>query len=72
MTILAIDLGNFSIKTSEEIIFTSTFEEGKSDNPLGETILKYDGKFYTMFKGSFDNAYNKAEKDYMPNLLLAI
>lgn len=72
MTILTVDLGNYNIKTSEGILFTSTFEEGESDNPLGETILKYNDKTYTMYKGSYDNAYNKSEKDYMPNLLLAI
>lgn len=70
--ILAIDLGNYSIKTSEGIIFTSTFEEGKSNNPIGETTLNYNEEYYTMYKGNFDNTYNKSEKNYIPNLLLAI
>ena len=70
--ILAIDLGSYNIKTSEGKMFISTFQRGGSLNPFGETILKYNGQEYTMFKGSFDNEYDKSAKDYIPNLLLAI
>ena len=52
--ILAIDLGNYNIKTSEEIIFNSKFSEGLSENPIGEEFIKYDNKYYTMTKGEFD------------------
>ena len=70
--ILAIDLGNYNIKTSEGIIFSSKFSEGLSENPIGEEIIKYNNKYYTMTKGEFDNTFDKSKKDYIPNLLYAI
>lgn len=70
--ILAIDLGNYNIKTSEGVIFPSTFTEGVPANPVGEEILAFNGTSYTMTKGSFDNEFNKSKKDYLPNLLYAI
>lgn len=70
--ILAIDLGNYNIKTSEGVIFPSTFTEGVPANPIGEEILEFDGNSYTMTKGSFDNEFNKSKKNYLPNLLYAI
>jgi len=69
---LAVDLGNFNIKTSSGIIFPSRFKEGNEINPLNEDIIIYDGKSYVMEKGTFDNKFNKAQKNYLPNLLYAI
>lgn len=71
MKILAVDLGNFNIKTSEGIIFQSRFrkitEEFEDTN-----VFEFKNKKYEMGIGEFDNTYNKAEKDYMPNLMYAI
>jgi len=71
--ILAIDLGNYNIKTSEGIHFISTFAEFDGID-LGERkVLTYNGKEYVMeHKSSFDNEFNKTKKDYIPNLLWAI
>lgn len=70
--ILAVDLGNFNVNTSEGIMFSSTFTKEVTINPVGEEIIKYNGSTYTMTKGDFDNTFNKSQKDYMPNLLYAI
>jgi plasmid segregation protein ParM len=70
--ILAVDLGNYNIKTSEEVIFNSRFIEGDEFVPTGEEIIEYNGKYYTMMKGSFDNEFDKSKKNYLPNLLYAI
>lgn len=71
--IIAVDLGNFSVKTSEGIIFSSRFVEGdKNFSPIGEETIEFDGKFYTMEKGEFENNFNKVEKNYKPNLLYAL
>lgn len=70
--ILALDLGNYNIKTSEMVCFPSYFQEGPNDNPLGEDVIIYDKKTYTMQKGDFDNTYNKALKNYIPNVLYAL
>lgn len=70
--ILAVDLGNFNIKTSEDVIFPSRFVKGGGYAPIGEETIEYNGIYYTMMKGEFENKFNKAEKNYMPNLLYAI
>lgn len=70
--ILAIDLGNYNIKTSEGICFPSTFTKDVSANPLGEEILEYNGETFIMGKGEYDNTFNKSKKNYIPNLLYAI
>lgn len=71
--ILAIDLGNYNIKTSEGIHFISTFEPFDGLDPGERKILTYNGKEYVMeLKSSFDNEFNKTKKDYIPNLLWAI
>lgn len=70
--ILAVDLGNYNIKTSEEIIFSSRFVKGGDFAPVGEETIEIDGVFYTMMKGEFENKFNKAAKNYLPNLLYAI
>lgn len=71
--ILAVDLGNYNIKTSEGVQFISTFSEFDGVDPQEEKILRFDGKEYVMeLKTSFDNEFNKTKKDYIPNLLWAI
>lgn len=70
--ILAVDIGNYNIKTSEGKIFPSTFKKGTDANPIGEEVLEYDGQQYIMTKGTFDNTFNKSKKEYLPNLLYAI
>lgn len=69
---LQIDMGNYNIKSSTGVIFRSTFEPGKPINPLGENVITYDGSSFTMEKGHFDNKYNKAQKNFLPNLFYAI
>lgn len=69
---LEIDLGNYNIKTSNGVIFRSTFENGFPVNPLGENVIGIEGSYYTMEKGEFNNTFNKAKKNYMPNLMYAI
>lgn len=70
--ILAMDMGSYNFKTSEGIIFPSFFVIGPNDNPMGEDVLVYLKDICTMQKGNFDNTYNKAEKNFMPNLLYAL
>ena len=72
ITDLEIDLGNYNVKSSVGVIFRSTFVEGKPANPLGENVITYNGNSYTMEKGTFDNTFNKANKNYLPNLFYAI
>lgn len=70
---MAVDLGNYNIKTSEEEMFLSTFTEGMPKNPQGEDIIKIDDKVYCMAKeSSFDYEFNKNKKNYKPNLFYAI
>lgn len=71
--ILAVDLGNYNIKTSEGVMFRSTFVAGAPANPLGEEVLVYGDSTYCMDKESeFEYVFNKNKKNYMPNLLYAI
>ena len=70
--ILAIDIGNYNIKTSEGIMFISTFVEGEVLNPQGEEVLEFEDKIIMLEKGTFDNEYNKSLKNYKPNLIYAI
>lgn len=69
--ILAVDLGNFNVKTSEEVIFQSRFRPVTDEFSNGECLL-FNNKLYEMEIGSFDNTFNKAQKNYLPNLLYAI
>ncbi len=71
--ILAVDLGNYNIKTSENIKFISTFTEFDGIDPQENKVLTLDGKDYVMeLKTSFDNEFNKTKKNYIPNLIWAI
>jgi len=71
--ILAVDLGNYNIKTSENVQFISTFEVYDGIDPYESKVISIDGVDYAMEKkGSFDNEFNKTRKNYIPNLLWAI
>ena len=72
ITNLMVDLGNANIKTNTGIVFSSRFSHGKPINPLGESVITFNGESYTMEHGYFDNKFNKAKKNFMPNLLYAI
>lgn len=69
--ILAVDLGNYNIKTSEGIVFESRFQEVEKED-FDTELLELNNKFYKMESGSFENEFNKAKKNYFPNLLYAI
>ncbi|WP_338631868.1 ParM/StbA family protein [Clostridium baratii] len=69
--ILAVDLGNYNIKTSEGVIFESRFEEVEKED-FDTDLMELDGRYYKMESGSFENEFNKAKKNYLPNLLYAI
>lgn len=69
--ILAVDLGNYNTKTSTGFSFSSRFTTGEFA-PVGEETLEFNGTTYVMAKGSFEFTFNKAQKNYMPNLLYAI
>lgn len=70
--IIVTDLGTYSIKNDKKCLFTSRFEMWSGNNRIGEDLLEYNGSIYAMGKGSFDNEFNKARKNYMPNLLLSL
>lgn len=66
MAILAVDLGNYNINTSEYVMFPATFTVGEVHNPIGEET-------YCMAKEcAFDYEFNKSKKNYLPNLFYAI
>lgn len=69
---LVVDLGNYNTKTNKNVIFKSAFIRGKDINPMGEDIVFVDNEYYTIGKGTFDNKFNKALKNYKPNLCCAI
>ena len=63
------DLGNYNIKL-EDISFVSTFADLDAADQSEENILEFQGHKYRMeYEGSFDAEFNKAKKDYVPNLL---
>ena len=66
------DLGSYNIKNDKKNIFTSCFQIWDGNNTIGEDLLEYNGVTYAMGKGSFDNVFNKAKKNYMPNLLFSL
>lgn len=71
--ILAVDLGNYNIKTSEGVVFSSRFvKDNNKVEPLESSSIEYNGNTYYMERGNFENEFNKAKKNYMPNLLYAI
>ena len=69
--ILAVDLGNYNIKTSEGVVFESRYQEVEQED-FDNEFVELDNKFYKMESGEFENEFNKAKKNYLPNLLYAI
>lgn len=73
MAILAVDLGNYNINTSEGVMFPATFTVGEVENPIGEEIVTIGEENYCMAKEcAFDYEFNKNKKNYKPNLFYAI
>lgn len=69
--IIAVDLGNYNIKTCEGIIFESRYQEVEKED-FDTDLLELENKFYRMESGDFENEFNKAKKNFIPNLLYAI
>lgn len=69
--ILAVDLGNYNIKTSEGVIFESRYQEVEKED-FDNELVEIENRFYKMEYGEFENEFNKAKKNYLPNLLYAI
>ncbi len=69
--ILAVDLGNYNIKTSEGVIFESRYQEVEKED-FDNELVEIGNKYYKMEVGEFENEFNKAKKNYLPNLLYAI
>lgn len=69
-----IDLGNYNIKLDIDIDFISTFAEVDDADQSETNVLEFQGTRYRMEyeEGSFDPEFNKAKKDYIPNLLWAL
>lgn len=70
--ILAIDLGNYNIKTSEEIIFSSKYTTEKQIDKDSEDIILFNGIEYCIGKGNYEFEFDKTKKNYLPLLLTAI
>lgn len=70
--IIAIDLGNFNIKNSDNIIFQTRYQEGTLDGYAGGNEITFEGKSYVMETGNWEHEGNKAIKNYMPNLLYSL
>lgn len=69
----SIDLGNYNIKCCDDIEFIATFEELDLADQSEDNILELNGKKYVMEKESdFDPMFNKAKKDFLPNLVWAL
>ncbi len=66
-----VDLGNYNIKIAEDIDFISTFAVVDDADQSETNVLEFQGTRYRMEyeEGSFDPEFNKAKKDYIPNLL---
>lgn len=77
MQIVAIDLGNFNVKTSNKEIFRATWSL-KCDKLLSEVAkdkiktVEYDGKKYYIERGDFDTHSEKSTKDTLPLFLYAL
>lgn len=69
--ILGIDLGNFSIKTSEDMSFISKISEMISFNEKSNFVL--DGVNYSIGEGEFSTDWNKSRKEnLLPMLFYSI
>ena len=69
--ILGIDLGNFSVKTSEKFSFISKIKEGVSFTEKNNFTL--DGVNYSIGEGEFSTDWNKSKKqNLIPMLFYSI
>lgn len=75
--IVAIDLGNFNVKTSNKEIFRATWslKADKLKEQIARETLKtieYEGKKYYIGEGDFDTHSEKSTKDTLPLFLYAL
>lgn len=71
--IKCIDLGNYYVKTDEMICFSSAFKKVDKDSiPISKDIITINNESFQIGIGSYDKNYNKATKEYLPNLLFAL
>ena len=69
--ILGVDLGNFSVKTSEKVTFLSKISE--VDNFTGDNKIIFNGKTLFVGEGEFNTDWNKSRKENtLPLLFTAI
>lgn len=60
---IAIDMGNYNIKTNNNVIFKSAYEEYNYKNEiLNDDVLIFNNKKYVIGKGEFDNTKVKSQK----------
>lgn len=70
--VLGIDIGVYSTKTSNDVIFRSAFNENTLFNIGNKSILEYEGRKYQIGAGRFNAEIIKAHRDTLPLLLYAI
>lgn len=71
--LLTVDLGNYNVKTSEGVIFSSKFTTTNLNfDEDNEFIIEFEGTKYYMERGTFDKEFNKKDKNYIPLLLAAV
>ena len=69
--ILGVDLGSFSVKTSEKVTFLSKISE--IDNFTGDNKIIYNDKILFIGEGEFNTDWNKSKKqNTLPLLFTAI
>ena len=69
--LLGVDLGNFSVKTSEKVTFLSKISE--VDNFTGDNKIIFNGKTLFVGEGEFNTDWNKSRKENtLPLLFTAI
>lgn len=71
---VSVDMGNYNIKTNNNIIFKSTYEEYDYKNELlNDDVIMYVDRKYVIGKGEFDNTKVKSQKkNTLPLFLNAI
>ena len=69
--LLGVDLGSYSVKTSEKIIFLSKISE--TDNFTGDNKVIFNNKTYFIGEGEFNTDWNKGSKNNtLPLLFTAL
>ncbi|WP_070000024.1 ParM/StbA family protein [Cellulosilyticum sp. I15G10I2] len=73
MAHIAIDLGNFNVKTSNKTIFRATCTPKKDGTTGGiDKTIEYKGIKYYIEKGEFDTEFSKSRKEVLPLFLYAL